>query len=169
MDAAVDDLMRGAYPWLLQRARCLERSEAQAWDLLQDTLERALQHLCRLKPDSNVRVWLFSIMFHLFVDRYRRRVRERLLDPGRLEGVAAPEPEPVVLWKAFGTEEIQSSLARLPEPFREVLDLHVNQRRSYDEIAEGLGIPASTVGTRLNRARHKMRALLLAPPTQQPS
>jgi RNA polymerase sigma-70 factor (ECF subfamily) len=161
---AFEDLVASTYPGLLQEARRLQPCDAEAWDLLHDTLERALRNVHRLKPQSNVRAWLSSIMFHLFVDRYRALRRERPVDPAAFDDMPAPEPESRAMpgWTNLGLEEVQASLRRLGSPFREVLDLHINQKWSYLQIAEGLGIPQSTVGTRLNRARRKMRSLLLS-------
>ena len=50
-------------------------------------------------------------------------------------------------------------MARLPDEFRQVYQGHLDGR-SYDELARELGIPKNTVGTRLLRARKRLRELL---------
>jgi DNA-directed RNA polymerase specialized sigma24 family protein len=50
---------------------------------------------------------------------------------------------------------------RLEPEFRQVFTLHAFERRSYKDIAAALDIPQNTVGTRLLRARKKLRVLLL--------
>src|SRR5690349_16353158 len=57
----------------MARRLCGEGAEAQ--DLVQDTLERALKSYDRLAPDSNVRAWLITILHNVFIDRCRRRRR----------------------------------------------------------------------------------------------
>ena len=155
-----DNIVRTTQRFLLERACRLEHSEPRAWDLVQDTFERALRHFHKFQAGTNARAWLLSIMSHLFIDRCRKRSRERFSDPSTLDELPSPEPETPARWENIDPDEVHAALVRLPPPFQTVLDLHVACRRSYAEIAEDLGIPCSTVGTRLNRARKKMRTLL---------
>jgi RNA polymerase sigma-70 factor, ECF subfamily len=150
---------------LFERACRLEHSETRAWDLVQDTFERALRHFHKFQPGTNARAWLLSIMANLFIDGCRRRTRERLSDLSTLNDLPAPIPETPPSWENIESDQVQAAMARLAPPFQNVLDLHFTRRRSYAEIAEHLGIPSSTVGTRLNRARKKMRTLLGPPIT----
>ena len=154
-----------AQPYLLRRASRLERSHARAWDLVQDTFERALSHFHQFRPGTNPRAWLLSIMTNLFIDRCRLRSRELLSEPSTFSELPTPKPETPALWRSFELDDITVALRRLPPPFQTVLDLHLTRRCSYAEIARHLGIPCNTVGTRLNRARKMMRALLTAPPS----
>ena len=57
-------------------------------------------------------------------------------------------------------DAVQSALAQLPVPYREVILLCDVEELSYREIAETLGIPLGTVMSRLARARKTMRRLL---------
>jgi RNA polymerase sigma-70 factor (ECF subfamily) len=154
-------LVRDTESCLFERACRLERSEPRARDLVQDTYERAFRHFDRFIAGTNSRAWLLRIMSHLFIDGYRRRRREELTDPETLSALPMPGPEPPCPWENIDLGEVRSALLRLAPPFQSVLDLHIAYRCSYAEISAELGIPASTVGTRLNRARKKMRALLV--------
>ena len=137
-----------------------ERSPVDAWDLVQDTLERGLRHFEQFRPGTNVRVWLFTIMFHLFIDRCRRRGHEQLMEPFAADELAAPEPEPASPWEGVSEAQLRHALDRLESPFREIVELHCERHYSYREISERLQIPLGTVGTRLLRARRKLRSLL---------
>jgi RNA polymerase sigma-70 factor (ECF subfamily) len=108
-------------------------------------------------------VWLFTIMFHLFIDRCRRRSHELLLEPGVAEEVPAPDPEPPPAWEGINESHVRAALDRLESPFREIVELHCQGRCSYREISERLQIPLGTVGTRLLRARRKLKSLLEKP------
>jgi RNA polymerase sigma-70 factor (ECF subfamily) len=145
---------------LFVRALRFERSPVDAWDLVQDTLERGLRHFHQFRPGTNIRVWLFTIMFHLFIDRCRRRSHEQLMEPVDAEELPAPEPEPSSPWDGLNEGHLREALARLESPFREIVELHCERRCSYREISERLHIPLGTVGTRLLRARRKLRSLL---------
>lgn len=148
---------------LFVRALRFERSPVDAWDLVQDTLERGLRHFDQFRPGTNVRVWLFTIMFHIFIDRCRRRSHEQLMEPVEAEELPAPEPEPTSDWAEINDAQLRAALARLESPFREIVELHCENRCSYKEISERLHIPLGTVGTRLLRARRKLRSLLEEP------
>jgi RNA polymerase sigma-70 factor (ECF subfamily) len=135
-----------------------------ARDLVQDTLERGLRSLARYKPGTDGRAWLLTILHHLFIDRCRSRTRERRADVSAEqveERVAAPEAEELPAWASISPEQLREALERIPEEFRLVYQLHALEGRSYNEIAERLAIPKATVGTRLIRARRRLKELLM--------
>ncbi|WP_240486511.1 RNA polymerase sigma factor [Hyalangium minutum] len=135
-----------------------------ARDLVQDTLERGLKNLSRYKPGTDGRAWLLTILHHIFIDRCRSRTRERRADVSAEdveEKVAAPEPDAQPAWAAISPEQLREALDKIPEEFRLVYQLHSLEGRSYIEIAERLGIPKATVGTRLIRARRRLKELLM--------
>ncbi|HVT08233.1 MAG TPA: RNA polymerase sigma factor [Polyangia bacterium] len=146
---------------LYARAMRLVRSRSDALDLLQDTYERALRGQATFQPGTNLRHWLMTIMYNLFLDRCRRQAREpRALCIDEHE-VASPEADAPEPWETITDEQIHAALADLERPFREVYELRLLDNCSYDEIADRLTIPRSTVGTRLMRARRKLRETLL--------
>jgi RNA polymerase sigma-70 factor (ECF subfamily) len=159
-EPAFEPLVRPHLQELFVRALRFERTPVDACDLVQDTLERGLRRFGQFRPGTNVRVWLFTIMFHLFIDRCRRRAHEQLMEPVEAEEVPAPEPEPASAWDAINDTQLRRALARLESPFREIVELHCESHCSYKEISERLHIPLGTVGTRLLRARRKLRTLL---------
>src|SRR5678816_735582 len=61
---------------LFARAMRLARSHSDAWDLVQDTYERALRGQASFQPGTNLRLWLMTIMYNLFLDRCRKQTRE---------------------------------------------------------------------------------------------
>jgi RNA polymerase sigma-70 factor (ECF subfamily) len=150
-------------PLLYACAMRLCRNPVEARDLVQDTFEHGLRDFDRLRPDSNVRGWLTTILYHRFMDRCRARTQE----PPRadLEQVADEHPAEEArleeAWERVTVEDVVQALDRLEEPFREVYRLAALERRPYKEISSVLNIPVATVGTRLLRARARLRALLL--------
>jgi RNA polymerase sigma-70 factor (ECF subfamily) len=146
---------------LFARALGLARSHEDALDLVQDTFERALARRDQFVPGSSVRAWLLHIMRNLYIDRWRRRMRERA-EADQFPELPAPEPssEPPPAWEDLEGEQIVGALVALAPPFREVMEMRLVARRSYREISVALGIPTATVGTRLRRARNKLRDVL---------
>lgn len=142
-------------------ARRLCRNATEAEDLVQDTLERALGSIHSFTPGTNARAWLLSILHHLFIDRCRRRTREGVAVPvDQLEHqLAGSEAEEEPKWAKLSRQDVDVALEHLEPSFRDVYRLHVNGR-SYEQISKELSIPRATVGTRLLRARKKLKTLL---------
>jgi RNA polymerase sigma-70 factor, ECF subfamily len=155
-----EELAREHGPALHRVALRLCRGPSDAQDLVQDTLERALRHFQDGVREENLKAWLLTILRHRFVDQCRRRGREVPAPENAPEPVAV-EPEPEPAWAAITTEQVREALQRIPQEFRTVYELHAIERRSYADIAETLRIPKATVGTRLIRARRKLKAILM--------
>jgi RNA polymerase sigma-70 factor (ECF subfamily) len=150
-------------PVLRATALRLCGNATDANDLLQDTFERGLRSLARFQPGTDGRAWLLTILHNLFIDRCRSRAREARSDTPAEEleeRIAAPEAEPQPSWASISPEQLRAALAKIPEDFQVVYRMHALENRSYQEIAQTLGIPKATVGTRLIRARKKLRDLL---------
>jgi RNA polymerase sigma-70 factor (ECF subfamily) len=142
-------------PRLRRYARALVGERAAADDLVQDTLERALNKLHLWKRGTDLRAWLFTVMHNVHVNQVRSRREYAALERDALE-------IPVRATQDVGLEarDLERMLARLPVEQREVLLLVVLEDMSYDEAATALGIPIGTVMSRLSRAREKLRALM---------
>jgi len=145
---------------------CGNSSDAQ--DLLQETFERGWKSFHRFQPGTNGRAWLMAILHNRFLDRCRRKVREPL-GSARSESIeghaerltSSGSEEEAPAWAAVSTDQVLEAMGSLKEDFRITYQLHAVEGRSYAEIAETLRIPKMTVGTRLNRARRRLRELLM--------
>jgi len=137
----------------------LSKNATEAEDLVQDTLERALGAIDQFQPGTNERAWLLSILHNLFIDRCRRLAREGTAVEVEADAlpVVAAELEP--RWARVSQAEVDSAVGQLEPGFRDTWQRHADGQ-SYEEISAALAIPKATVGTRLLRARKKLRALL---------
>jgi RNA polymerase sigma-70 factor (ECF subfamily) len=149
-------------PVLEQRARQLCRGNLDPDDLVQETLIRAFQHYEDLHNQENPLSWLLTIMIRSFVDLLRKRNSDPLKEP--LDGVDIPEPppEPESVWAPITEAQLLAAVEQLPEDLRVCYRMHALEGHDYSHIATTLKIPIGTVGTRLLRARKKLRELLLA-------
>ncbi|MBN3837376.1 sigma-70 family RNA polymerase sigma factor [Burkholderia sp. Ac-20344] len=147
-------------PHLTRYARALTGDRAWADDLVQDTLERALNRPPR--DSGNLRAWLLTLLRHHFIDQLRAR-REIAVDDATApwQTMAAPAGE----IGGLVLRDVQRALYRLPVEQREVLLLVALEELSYRDAAQVLGVPVGTVMSRLARARGQMRALLSDEPS----
>jgi RNA polymerase sigma-70 factor, ECF subfamily len=132
---------------------------ADARDLVQDTVEKALRFVARGGTVENERAWLFAILHNQFRQRCRQRSRAPHADLEDLD-LPAPEPEPPPAWTRIDREQLDDAVEQLDPHHRDVYRLHALDNLSYQEIAARLGIPSNTVGSRLLRARRRLRELL---------
>jgi RNA polymerase sigma-70 factor, ECF subfamily len=139
-------------PRLRRYARALTHDTAWADDLVQDTLERALQRRWQFRVDSSLTAWLFTILYRLFLNDVARR--------GRQAPDESEIPEPAVTPDFSMQIDMQRALAKLTPEQRAVIVLVGLEQISYHEAAEVLDVPIGTVMSRLSRAREHLRSYL---------
>ena len=158
-------------PTLLAVGSRLTRSTAEAEDLVQDTLLKALRAREHFTPGSNMRAWLLRIQTNTFINRYRRGGLERSVldgpdaDPladgwigaSTMEAMRDPESRAM---RALLEKEIVTALDELPEEFRLAVVLSDVEELSYKEISEIMGCPIGTVMSRLHRGRRLLKRRL---------
>lgn len=149
----------------------LTRSAKDAEDLVQDTYLKAYRFFDSFEKGTNIKAWLFKIQTNTFINKYRRRVKER--------EVAETPPEDIVLDRFVSSEqvralqdpegdffgkllsdEVMDALDQVPVDFRMVVILADIQDFSYKEIAEIVGCPVGTVMSRLFRGRRILQKQL---------
>ncbi len=149
----------------------LTRSSAEAEDLVQDTLLKALRAQTHFTPGSNMRAWLLRILTNTFINRYRRGGLERSVldgpdaDPladgwigaSTMEAMRDPESRAM---RALLEKEIVAALDELPEEFRLAVVLSDVEELSYREISDIMGCPIGTVMSRLHRGRRLLKRRL---------
>ena len=150
---------RREYPGVVRLARRLIGDGAEAEDVAQDVLGRLADDAVLLRPDDEVRAWLWRVTTNTSLNRIRGRSRERtrLQVAGRAAGEAhADAPEDVVV-RRNEADRVREILADLSERQREVLMLR-HSGVSYADISAATGLAPSSVGTVLARAERAFRA-----------
>ena len=151
----------------------LTRDPSDAEDLVQETFVKAYRFYERFEAGTNLKAWLFRIQTNTFINRYRRKVREREVLEGSSgapvgDGVMSRAAmralsQPVAsAEQAVLAQEIERALATLPDEHRLMVLLADVEELSYREIAEVVGCPIGTVMSRLHRARRSLQQHLLA-------
>jgi RNA polymerase sigma-70 factor (ECF subfamily) len=164
-DAFGAEVLRYLGP-LYATALRLTRNRADAEDLVQDTLVKALRFSDRFERGTNLRAWLSTILHNTWRNRLRDTGREAAaieVDSTRLDeaeaatdGSAGNEtPEQLLLRKTLDAD-LRAALDELPDNFRQAVWLRDVEEFSYAEIAETLDIPIGTVMSRISRGRRML-------------
>lgn len=158
-------------PALLALGRRLLRNQAEAEDLVQETLLKAFRARGQYERGTHLKAWLFKILKNTFINRYHRGQLERSL-------VAGPVADPIADgWMSVATmrnlrdgeanalrpelrDHLVAALDKIPEEFRIVVLLADVEELSYREIADSLECPIGTVMSRLHRGRRLLRTHL---------
>jgi RNA polymerase sigma-70 factor, ECF subfamily len=144
-------------PRLRRYARALTRDIGHADDLVQSCLVRALAKEHLWQPGSNLRVWLFTVLHNLHINRVRRLMREQDNAIVASASLALAQSEPSARLDLL---DVEQAIKKLPEVQRRVILLIGLEGMRYDEAAQILGVPIGTVRSRIARARQMLRELL---------
>lgn len=151
----------GLLPRLRRFARVLTRSDTDAQDLVQETVERALVKRGGYREGTRLDSWVFTIMRRIHIDKSRSKAR--------WGHVVSPENEttPQVADLGQAGEDlradamtVQGAVLALPEDQRLAVALVLIDGLSYAEAAVVLGVPAGTLTSRLVRGRQSLMRTL---------
>ncbi|TDE35367.1 RNA polymerase sigma factor [Nonomuraea mesophila] len=142
----------------------LRLGASAADDIAAETFLRAFRSRERFDLSCpSARPWLYGIASNLVADHRRSEARRyRALARSGDTAEVANHDERVVqqVSAAVIRPRLATGLSRLSAGDRDVLLLVACAQLSYEEVAEALGIPRGTVGSRLNRARKKLRKIV---------
>lgn len=151
----------------------LTRSPDDAADLVQETLLKAFRAFDQFEAGTNCKAWLFRILTNAFINKYRRRVKEREILEGEHQQSAEDnlvhlpskrstlDPEGALVDRSLG-DEVMKALEEVPIDFRTVVVLSDIEGFSYKEIADICEVPVGTVMSRLFRGRRILQEQLFS-------
>ena len=147
---------------LMSFAYQLTSDREQAADLLQDTTLKALDNEEKFTSDANFKGWVMTIMRNIFINNYRRNVRQATIvdttddlyhiNTSQESALETPEG-------SLSVKEITAVINTFDDEFRVPFNMHVAGYK-YSEIAEELGLPVGTVKSRIFFARKRLREQL---------
>jgi RNA polymerase sigma-70 factor, ECF subfamily len=160
-----DDTTRQALIALIPRlrrfARVLTGNLADADDVVQACLEKAMMNFDQWQPGTRLDSWVFRIARNTWIDD-RRRAHNRkghddigeMIDLAGDDGVAVAEA-------SAEARMVRAAVDRLPAEQRDVVALVMLEEFSYREAADALGLPIGTVMSRLSRAKAALAKILI--------
>ena len=147
-------------PRLRRFAHALSRSRADADDLTQITLERALRSREHWQAGTRLDSWLYRIMRNLWIDTARARSRRAKIEAPAEEAEQVGQDPRSAMDAALDLGRAMNAMSELPDEQREVVALVLVEGFGYRETAEMLDLPIGTVASRLARGRTALLALL---------
>lgn len=152
--------MLAVLPRLRRFARALTHDAADADDLAQVTLEKALKARAQWAPGTRMDSWMYRIMRNAWIDTTRARTRAAQTFLPEDAGANIADEGPAAIEARVGVAELQAAMRALPDEQREAVALVLVEGLAYKEAAEILEVPMGTLTSRLVRGRQALMARL---------
>ena len=153
--ALVDEHGTAIYRYALS----IVRNPATAEDIAQEALTKAWLALPSFRGDSSLRSWLLKITHNAAMSMLRLR-RAEAMDPTDIEIVSDDDHVEGAVEGRLAIDEFNRALNGLDELSRQIIVLREIEDLPYEQIVALLGVPLSTVKTRLLRARRQLSVAL---------
>lgn len=143
-------------------ANRLTHNTEAAKDLFQETLYKALANKEKYKVGTNIRAWLYTMMRNIFINDYRRKVKQNTIFDSSPNDFLLNHNQPVIaneVESALKVKDINVAIYNLPEIFRNPFVLFYEGYK-YNEIAAILSEPLGTIKSRIHFARKLLKEQL---------
>ena len=137
----------------------LTKDTESAKDLFQETMYKALANQEKYNVGTNIKAWLFTIMRNIFINDYRRKIKQLTIFDTTPNDYLLNYKQPSVANAAeadLGIKEIHEAIHQLPEIFKTPFTLYFEGYK-YHEIAEALSEPLGTIKSRIHFARKLLK------------
>lgn len=149
----------------------LTRNAADAQDLTQNTVVKALRFHSKFEKGTYIKAWLLTILRNTFINEYRRKARRpTFVELSGTEQATDTSPDPEVNYEPADRgpeellelldDEVKQAVESLPDDFRNAVVMADLEDMSYKEIAQAMQCPLGTVMSRLYRGRKLLRERL---------
>jgi RNA polymerase sigma-70 factor (ECF subfamily) len=147
------------------------RNHLDCEDIVQETFFRVYRSRHSYERIARLSTWLYTIAGNLMRSHYKKNSR---LQTTPIHDLASDYSEmeldivdtrltpDIELEESYLVDIVYKALDRLPNDFREIIVMRDIQNLSYEEIEEITGLPMGTVKSRINRARARIQALIVA-------
>lgn len=158
-----DDQLSALLPRLRRFAHALSRDSADADDLTQAAVERALRSREQWQPGTRLDSWAYRIMRNLWIDTARQRMRRSNHEAPEEDGFQVGIDPRDSMDAAVDLKRLMAAMTKLPDEQREIVALILVEGFGYREVSEILGLPIGTVSSRLVRGRTALLAMMGEP------
>lgn len=147
-------------PRLRRFARALTGQQADADDIVQIAVERALRRLEQFEEGTRLDAWLYSIVRNAWIDETRTRARRGKLFAPPEAGEFVGDEGAAAVHARLDVADVSVAMQKLPEEQREAVALVCVEGLAYRDAAEALGVPIGTLTSRLARGREALQMML---------
>lgn len=155
-----EDELIALLPRLRRFAHALSRNGADADDLTQAAIERALRSKVQWQAGTRLDSWAYRIMRNLWIDLGRARSRKEKIEAPEHEADNLGEDPRESMDASVDLKRMMAAMERLPDEQREIVALILVEGFGYREVSEMLGLPIGTVSSRLVRGRTALLAMV---------
>jgi RNA polymerase sigma factor (sigma-70 family) len=134
-------------------------NEADAEDVLQEAFISAFRNLESYRGDASFGSWIKKIVINKAINQLKKRKMELMPDNEEFDMPAEDVEESYL--PQLSVEKVKDAIQQLPDGYRSVLSLYLLEGYDHQEIGEIMGITESTSKSQLNRAKNKLKELLL--------
>lgn len=157
-------LLNSYKPRIFSYVLRIVRNYHDAEEITQDTFIKCFKSLKSFDRTKNFSTWLYTIVHNRTIDYFRkRRKHEKYLDDRPIEDMEIADTKTLAPMNYFNQQvklnKIEQALLQLAPIDRAIVLLFHKEEKTYQEIAEILKIPETTIKTRLHRARLRLREL----------
>ncbi len=167
---AFDELVRRYEKQVFNFAYRMTQNYDDASDIASDAFMKVYNAIESFRGDANFSTWIFRIVTNLYLDSRKRSKAHMnipldeyidLEESSVTRQIEDPSPSPLAQIESNERSAVISgAINELPEYQRIMVLLYHTQGKSYEEIAEIVGLPIGTVKSRLNRARLALKKRL---------
>ena len=140
----------------------LTQNVEDARDLFQETAFRAMSNRDKFRPGTNHKAWLFTIMKNIFINNYRKKVKNRVISDSTDNMFYINSGKQTISNRGEGEvliKELKDMIAKLDDVIRVPFMMHYEGFK-YQEIADKLELPLGTVKSRIFFARKELKGLI---------
>jgi RNA polymerase sigma-70 factor (ECF subfamily) len=137
----------------------LTADKEEANDLMQETSLRALENMEKYTPDTNFKGWVYTIMRNLFINNYRKVIREQTFVDytDNLHEIDSTQlTKDYITENDYDRKELRRVVNSLPDIYRVPFSMFVSGFK-YREIADKLSLPLGTVKSRIFLTRRSLQ------------
>lgn len=138
----------------------LTQNVEDARDLFQETAFRAMSNRDKFRPGTNHKAWLFTIMKNIFINNYRKKVKNRVISDSTDNMFYINSGKQTISNRGEGEvliKELKDMIAKLDDVIRVPFMMHYEGYK-YQEIADKYDLPLGTVKSRIFFARRELKA-----------
>ena len=132
-----------------------------AEDALQESFVSAFKNIGSYRGTATFGAWLKRIVINKAINVIEKKQVETVtFEESGMESFAEPEQDPWAAEITLSVERVKRAMLRLPPGYRVVFSLYLLEGYDHKEIAEILGITASTSKSQFNRSKRKLKEIL---------